>query len=140
MNYLNYDEMFLNIMQMYGNELSKFERYALIVHMIFMKNKFKYKEDKLIDEEWNKEFDKAYFEYSTVTENNEITIQIHMKKDPEDADSIVINLQANCPNKNKNLDINSNINLKDPKVQKINFNNLDETIVEKSNLFTFIRK
>ena len=130
MNYSNYDELYKNLLQISGNELNKFEQYALLVHAIFLKNNFSPKEKRILESEWNKEYDKALFEYSYMCGNNEIKFKMTLEKDKENADKILILIAGSVNNNNNSLKITSSINLNDQMCTKINFENINETILD----------
>lgn len=138
MNDLNFNEIFKNLLKVSGNELSRFEQFSLIIHCIFLRNNYSYSEStKYLESDWNKDYDKAYFDYLLKGRQKEIKIKVELKKDPLDENKIII--QINCvlsTSENNNLSINSSIDLREDMCKKIDFENLDSTIQD---LEQFIR-
>ena len=129
MNDLNYNEIFKNLLQASGNELSRFEQFSLLIHAIFLKNSFIYKDNKFLESDWNREYDRASFEYTFIGRDSEVKVKVELKKDPNDANNILI--EINCvssANANNTLNISSSIDLRDDMCKKIDFESLDETI------------
>jgi hypothetical protein len=127
MDKLSYDEIFKNILSITGNELSNIEQTFLLFHAIFLKHNFIYKENRIIDGDWNKEYGKAVFEYTF--KNAKVILEL--KKDPN-ANNILISLQSKGPN-NNNVNINTTIREDDEKITKINFENLNDSIIDSEN-------
>jgi len=136
MDKLEYDEIFKNILSITGNELSNLEQTFLLFHAIFVKHSFVYKNNRIIDGEWNKEYGKALFEYTY--KNAKICMEL--KKDPN-TNNILITLQSKGQN-NNNVNINSTIKEDDQIITNINFEKLKETIKDLENFVknTFIQE
>jgi hypothetical protein len=139
MNDINYNQIFKNILQVSGNELSRFEQFSLIIHAIFLRNNCTYSEGtKYLEPEWNRDYDKAYFDYILKGRDKEVKIKVELKKDPLDENKILI--EINCvssANQNNKISINSSIDLREDMCKKIDFENLDGTIQD---LEQFIRE
>ena len=127
MEKLTYNEIMKNILSVTGNEISNIERLFLLFHAIFLKQKFFLKENKLIDSEWNSEYGRAIFEYSY--KNEKFIFEI--KKD-QNTNNISVSVKSKA-NNIKSLNITSTIRDDDEKFQKINYDNLDETIKDLEN-------
>jgi hypothetical protein len=139
MNDLNYNQIFKNILKVSGNELSRFEQFSLIIHAIFLRNNCKYcEEEKYLEPDWNREYDKSFFDYVLKGQENEVKIKVELKKDTLDENKIII--QINCDStisQNNKLSINSSIDLREDICKKIDFEDLDSTIQD---LEQFIRE
>jgi hypothetical protein len=129
MSFSNYDELFKNLLQISGNELSKFELYALLIHAVFLRNQFESKEKKILDAEWNKEFNKAVFDYSYKLNNKELKISVLLTKDIENSEKILISINGSWINSNGSVKITSSIDLNHEMCTKIDFDNLNESIL-----------
>jgi hypothetical protein len=133
MNYSNYDELFKNLLQISGNELSKFEQYSLLIHAIFLKNQYIPNEKKILDSDWNKEFDKAIFEYSFTVNNNEVKFSILLEKDKENPDKILILINGTNTRNSSTFKITSSVDLNHEMCTKIDFDNLNTTVLDFEN-------
>lgn len=127
MDKLSYDEIFKKILSITGNELGNIEQIFLLFHAIFLKHNFSYKDNKFIDNEWNKEYGKALFEYSY----KNAKVSLELKRDTN-AENIQISIQSSVINNNRS-NFNTTLSENDEKITKINFENLNETIKDLEN-------
>jgi hypothetical protein len=127
MDKLSYDEIFKNILSITGNDLSKIEQIYLIFHTIYLKHNFSLKDNKYIDNEWNKEYGRAKFEYTY--KNAKISLEL---KPEANTNNIQICIQSRGSN-NNNTNFNTTLFENDEKLTKINFENLSESIKDLEN-------
>ena len=127
MDNLNYEEIFQSLIKISGNEISKFEQLCLLIHSIFLKKDIKPFNKESLIENWNRDFYKIVFYYTT-NQYKKIQLEIINDKINEKA-NIILKLFQEFTTE----EIISNLSLKDEMIKKLDYNRINETIQELEN-------